>query len=78
MTEGNIVDQKAEQIDDGRRQAIAKLGRFAAYTAPAMMTLVVSDRAMARSVNGGSRGGRSQGPLRKLARLIRLISSARS
>jgi hypothetical protein len=78
MTEGNIVDQKAEQIDDGRRQAIAKLGRFAAYTAPAMMTLVVSDRAMARSVNGASRGGRSQGPLRKLARLIRLISSARS
>jgi hypothetical protein len=60
MTEGSIVDQNAEQIDDGRRQAIAKLGRFAAYTAPAMMTLMCSDRAMARLVNGGSRGGRAR------------------
>jgi hypothetical protein len=77
MTERN-EGENAEQIDGGRREAIAKLGRFAAYTAPAMMTLMVSDRAMARSVNGRSRGGKGQGPLRKLVRLIRLISSARS
>jgi hypothetical protein len=41
MTEGSTVNQNADQIDDGRRQAIVKLGRLAAYTAPAMMTLMV-------------------------------------
>jgi hypothetical protein len=41
MTEGSTVNQNADQIDDGRRQAIVKLGRLVAYTAPAMMTLMV-------------------------------------
>ena len=77
MTERTTESGRAEQIDDGRREALAKLGKFAAYTAPAMMTLMVSERAMARSVNGGSRGGKGRGPLRKLVRLIRRISSAR-
>jgi hypothetical protein len=77
MTERNTESGRAERIDEGRREALAKLGKFAAYTAPAMMTLMVSERAMARSVNGGSGGGKKRNPLRKLVRLLRKISSAR-
>lgn len=36
-----------------RRDAIEKMGRFAAYTAPAMMVLLTSQKAMARSNEAG-------------------------
>lgn len=38
--------------DDERRAALAKLGLLAAYTAPAVVTLMVSRRASAESLPG--------------------------
>lgn len=35
------------QVDPERREALAKMGRLAVYTAPAMLTLMVSDKAAA-------------------------------
>jgi hypothetical protein len=48
--------------DLSRRDALAKLGKFAAYTAPAMMVLLTSEKAMARSNEDGSGGGHDPGP----------------
>jgi hypothetical protein len=39
--------------DLSRRDALTKLGKFAAYTAPAMMVLLTSEKAMARSNEDG-------------------------
>lgn len=50
-----------------RRDAIEKMGRFAAYTAPAMMVLLTTEKAMARSNEGdrGTSGGQDRnGPKR--------------
>jgi hypothetical protein len=47
--------------DLSRRDALAKLGKFAAYTAPAMMVLLTSEKAMARSNEDGSGGGHDPG-----------------
>jgi hypothetical protein len=38
-----------DETDLSRREALTKLGKFAAYTAPAMMVLLTSEKAMARS-----------------------------
>ena len=38
-------DPAADMIDPGRRAALARLGALAAWTAPAMLTLVASARA---------------------------------
>jgi hypothetical protein len=53
-----------DQDDLSRRDALAKLGKFAAYTAPAMMVLLTSEKAMARSNaegEGGTSGGHQDG-----------------
>ena len=43
-------------VDEGRRAALLKMGGFAAYTAPAMTTLLVAKRAEAATSPGGCRG----------------------
>lgn len=47
-----------EKVDAARRRALTRMGRFAAYTAPAMTTYLVADRAMARSVAQRRKHGR--------------------
>lgn len=59
-------DTSRERIDEVRRAAIIRMGRYAAYTAPAMTSLLIAERAMATtSVDGGGgwhkRGGRPRG-----------------
>lgn len=48
------------KVNHARREALAKMGRFAAYTAPSVLTLLVADRAVANS-GGGSTGRRRSG-----------------
>lgn len=38
-----------KDTDPARREMLAKMGRYAGYTAPLMMTLLISDRASAKS-----------------------------
>jgi hypothetical protein len=38
--------------DDTRREALKKLGTYAAYTAPTMMVMLGSEKAMAKSGKG--------------------------
>jgi hypothetical protein len=35
--------------DEGRREALRKLGKFGAYTAPAMLAMLVAEKAVAQS-----------------------------
>mgnify|MGYP003604785238 CR=1 FL=1 len=42
-------DPAADMTDPGRRAALARLGALAAWTAPAMLTLVASARAAPNS-----------------------------
>jgi hypothetical protein len=42
-----------DAIDTARREALERLGRLAAYTPPAMLTLLLSKRASAQSVGLG-------------------------
>ncbi|HEX6142328.1 MAG TPA: hypothetical protein VFZ01_06400 [Geminicoccaceae bacterium] len=46
----------APDVDEARRSALLKMGRFAAYTAPVMTTLLVANRAAAAASPGGCRG----------------------
>ena len=41
--------EASEQIDEGRRDALVKLGKFAIYTAPVVSALLVSEKATAQS-----------------------------
>lgn len=41
--------QEMENNDESRRDALGRIGKFAAYTAPAMMVLLTADKAMANS-----------------------------
>ena len=41
--------ESQEQIDEGRRDALVKLGKFAIYTAPVVSALLVSNKATAQS-----------------------------
>ena len=43
------VDPASDMTDPGRRAALARLGVLAAWTAPAMLTLVASARAAPNS-----------------------------
>jgi hypothetical protein len=48
-------DEAAEdrlELDEARREALAKMGRFAGYTAPVMLALLGATKA--RASNGGS------------------------
>jgi hypothetical protein len=41
------------QVDDARREAIGKIGKFAAYTAPALLAMLTGEaRAQGLSGNG--------------------------
>ena len=44
MTEPKTHDT---DVNEGRREALAKMGRYAAYTAPTMLSLLVADTAAA-------------------------------
>jgi hypothetical protein len=47
-------EQAGEALEaETRREALARMGRYAAYTTPTMMTLLVADKAVA---SGGRRG----------------------
>ena len=35
--------------DEGRREALRKIGKFGAYTAPAMLTMLIAEKAIAQS-----------------------------
>ena len=41
----------SEQIDEARRDALIKLGKFAIFTAPVVSALLVSEKASAQSCN---------------------------
>jgi hypothetical protein len=47
-------DEAAErpELDEARRETLAKMGRFASYTAPVMLGLLGATKA--RAQNGGS------------------------
>jgi hypothetical protein len=40
-------------LDLERREALKRLGRYAAYTPPAVLTLLASRKALADSIGGG-------------------------
>jgi hypothetical protein len=78
MSERTHKDQEPEQIDEARR----RLGKFAAYTAPAMVTLLISEKAVANSGGGGGWGKAPQRPgdaghlggVQKLVKLARSLA----
>jgi hypothetical protein len=39
--------ESVEQMDAGRREALQRLGRFGAYTAPALLAMLISEKAVA-------------------------------
>jgi hypothetical protein len=42
----------SEDVDGGRRQAMKKMGKYAAYTAPTMMVLMSEAKARPRPLPG--------------------------
>ncbi len=50
-TKDDPADDRPE-LDEARREALAKMGRFAGYTAPVMLGLLGATKA--RAQNGGS------------------------
>lgn len=50
------MDDSENNVDEARRSALLRMGRFAAYTAPVMTTLLVAGRAEAVTSGGGCRG----------------------
>jgi hypothetical protein len=48
----NETTEDRPQLDEARREALAKMGRFAGYTAPVMLGLLGATKA--RAQNGGS------------------------
>ena len=56
------AEQPAD-VDAARRAALAKMGRLAGYTAPAMLTLLGATSARAGACgSGGGAGGGTGGP----------------
>jgi len=43
------VSKASEKTDEGRREALKKLGTYGAYTAPALIVLLRSGKAVAQS-----------------------------
>jgi hypothetical protein len=75
MSECTRKDQEPEQIDEARR----RLGKFAAYTAPAMATLLISDKAVANSSGGGwGKAPQRSGDAGHLGGVQKLVKLARS
>jgi hypothetical protein len=50
-------DQEIGGADDKRREAIKKIGLFGVYTAPVMLAMLKSSKALAASGGGGGGGG---------------------
>jgi hypothetical protein len=55
MSNNKLENQTSENInnadtDMSRRDAMKKMGKYAAYTAPAMMTLLASKKTIAASI----------------------------
>ncbi len=48
----NETSENRPELDEPRREALAKMGRFAGYTAPVMLALLGATKA--RASNGGS------------------------
>jgi hypothetical protein len=46
---GNNEVETSTSVDDARRELLGRLGRFAAYTPPAMLSLMLADKAAAQS-----------------------------
>ena len=44
-------------VDESRREALVKMGRFAGYTAPAMLVLLGATKARAHARGSGTRDG---------------------
>jgi hypothetical protein len=53
------LDDRPE-LEETRRDALAKMGRLAGYTAPVMLGLLGATKA--RAVTGGSPNGKSESP----------------
>ncbi|MGH7246592.1 MAG: hypothetical protein ACREH9_00665 [Pseudomonadota bacterium] len=45
------MSKASEKTDEGRREALKKLGIYGAYTAPALMVMLRSGKAVAASGN---------------------------
>jgi hypothetical protein len=43
-------DNPATEVDQERRDALIKIGRFGAYTAPALLVLLSSEKALAQTI----------------------------
>jgi hypothetical protein len=39
--------ERSEQVDARRREALQRIGRFGAYTAPALLAILTSEKAVA-------------------------------
>jgi hypothetical protein len=51
MDKETSVGAQTESVDLGRREALAKLGAYAAFTVPAVTALLVSEKASALSID---------------------------
>jgi hypothetical protein len=48
-----MANELQSPADETRREALKKLGAYAAYTAPTVMVMLTSEKAMAKSGRGG-------------------------
>ncbi|MES9871897.1 MAG: hypothetical protein ABW146_02210 [Candidatus Sedimenticola sp. 6PFRAG7] len=51
----NSGETQDHETDEARREALKKMGRFGAYTAPAMMAMLSSSKTLAQVPSGGPR-----------------------
>ena len=51
----NSGEAQHQETDEARREALKKMGRFGAYTAPAMMAMFSSGKTLAQVPSGGPR-----------------------
>ena len=56
------TDSTAGDPDLERRETLKRLGRYAAYTPPAVLTLLASRKALAQSLAGGGNPGSGEEP----------------
>ena len=62
MDEKSKAIEGSETVDTGRREALAKLGAYAAFTVPAVTGLLVSQKASALSISIGANTGGNKLP----------------
>jgi hypothetical protein len=49
MDQSEDSDRKSEEVDEERRDALRRLSRYGAYTAPALLVMLTSQKAPAQS-----------------------------